>query len=257
MSKREDIENGRLAYSCNCGWLDLGHLNPSSTRNYIGAINLWQQLQKESDIHYPKCQFYSTGRGMPIAVNRPCTLNDSMRMGKNSGPIGYKVTYRQDMTKLRVGRQRSYLVKKGLNDLQKKSVALAIFLEISHLFESLQNSFPFNWVTDSGYSQEDLVSNIIGFYVAIGATTIAQAKTMCHLVSKQQSLYFWDKHGTVGEHKNYETKPSFLPDTEYENGMQCMDVCMNQPKKFPSLFYSIKPAKKGEWYRELPFIEGL
>ena len=141
--------------------------------------------------------------------------------------------------------------------MQKKSVALAIFLEVSHLFESLQDSFPFNWVTDSGYSQEDLVSNLIGFYIAIGEIeNIAQAKELCHVLTKQQSLYLWDKHGAVGEHKNYTHQPQFLPDTEYDNGMQCSDACLNQPKKFPEIFYCIKPANKGEYYRDLSFLEG-
>ena len=258
MSTREDIENDRLAYSCNCGWLDLGHLNPASTRNYIGAINLWQQIKNESNIQYPACQFYPAHHGSVIP-NRPCVFNDTMHMGKKTGPIGYKVTYLQDMRKwgIQVANQRSYLVRKGLSDMQKKSVALAIFLEVSHLFESLQDSFPFNWITDSGYSQEDLVSNLIGFYIAIGEIdSIAQAKALCHVLTKQQSLSLWDKHGPVGEHKNYTHQPQFLPDTTYDNSMQSSDFCLNQPKKFPEIFYRIKPANKGEYHRDLSFIEG-
>jgi hypothetical protein len=55
MSKRKDIlkniskgdtpadERG-LIYTCNCGWLDLGHLSsPQEPRIEIGATNLWKQ----------------------------------------------------------------------------------------------------------------------------------------------------------------------------------------------------------------------
>ncbi len=49
----------------------------------------------------------------------------------------------------------------------KKRVALTIMMYTTHLFEAHQDSFPFNWYTDSGYSGEDLVSNLLGFYQAI------------------------------------------------------------------------------------------
>jgi hypothetical protein len=33
-----------LMYTCNCGWLDLGHLSsPQEPRIEIGATNLWKQ----------------------------------------------------------------------------------------------------------------------------------------------------------------------------------------------------------------------
>ena len=54
MSKREDILDGTeilnlmkkygLIYTCNCGWIDLGHLNPENKRKEIGATNLWKQI---------------------------------------------------------------------------------------------------------------------------------------------------------------------------------------------------------------------
>ena len=68
---------------------------------------------------------------------------------------------------LKAGVLKKYDVKKGLNDSQKKSVALSIFLDVSHAFENLQSNWLFRLVTDSGYSAEDLVSNLIGFYRAV------------------------------------------------------------------------------------------
>ena len=37
-------KNYGLIYTCNCGWLDLGHLNPDSNNSIIGAANLWSQV---------------------------------------------------------------------------------------------------------------------------------------------------------------------------------------------------------------------
>lgn len=39
-------------------------------------------------------------------------------------------------------------------------------------FEAWQNSFIFNWYTDSGFSAEDLVSDLIGFYRVFGTGPI-------------------------------------------------------------------------------------
>jgi len=50
MSARTDITKTppRLAYSCECGWLDLGHMDPTSHRPNEGAQSLWDQITKES-----------------------------------------------------------------------------------------------------------------------------------------------------------------------------------------------------------------
>src|SRR5687768_11340967 len=57
MSFREDILDGTkasnldakkgLIYTCNAGWIDLGHLNPENKRIEIGAANLWKQITAE------------------------------------------------------------------------------------------------------------------------------------------------------------------------------------------------------------------
>ena len=57
MSKKSDIVDGRvtanlmakygLVYTCNCGWVDLGHLTPTNPRKEIGAANLWKQIVDE------------------------------------------------------------------------------------------------------------------------------------------------------------------------------------------------------------------
>ena len=43
MEELERIERERFIYTCNCGWLDLGHMDDSSDERFKGPRNLWQQ----------------------------------------------------------------------------------------------------------------------------------------------------------------------------------------------------------------------
>jgi len=139
MTKRSDIVDGSnaigskygLIYTKKCGWIDLGHANPE------GANSLWQQVLKEKDSGGAK-------------------------------PGYFRVSYKQMMGRkdlFKIGILKKYDVKKGLDDNQKKSVALSIFLDVSHAFEGLQSNWLFRQATNSGYSAEDLVSNLIGLRV--------------------------------------------------------------------------------------------
>lgn len=225
MSKKKDILDGTkvsnltkkfgLIYTCNCGWIDLGHLNPENKREEIGASNLWKQI--------------NTG---------------SKTIGK-----GFLVRYRQDHAAypLKPGREGVYIVKHGLSMEQKKSVALAIFMEVSERFENFQKILGWVKITDSGYSQEDLVSNLIGFYIAINEVSRLNILKKCHPVSDKAALLIWGKDGAVGKNKNTSWNP------RYANGVP---ECANQPKNFPKELQRIKPATKGKWHFEMPFSSG-
>ena len=67
----------------------------------------------------------------------------------------------------KVGVMKRYDIRTGLNDEQKKSIALSIFLDVSYAFEKMQSNWLFRHATNSGYSAEDLVSNLVGFYRAV------------------------------------------------------------------------------------------
>src|SRR5687767_1799080 len=68
MSEKEDIKGGRLIYTCNCGWLDLGHAFKQTDRPYVSAASLWKQIVDESG---PR--------------------------SRQKDPPGFLVTYKQDM----------------------------------------------------------------------------------------------------------------------------------------------------------------
>ena len=143
MTSRSDIIDGSqaigkkygLIYTRRCGWVDLGHANPDGPD---GAKNLWNKILNEKD----------EGGGKPGF---------------------FRITYRQMMGNkyIKMGIQKKYDIRKGIEINDKKSVALSIFLDVSNAFESMQSRWPFRWVTNSGYSAEDLVSDLIGFYRAV------------------------------------------------------------------------------------------
>lgn len=154
-----------MIYTRRCGWVDLAHANPD------GAIKLWDSIVNERD--------------------------------EGSDKPGYfRIKYKQLMGNkhIKLGVQRVYDIKKGLNTSDKKSVALSIFLDVSDAFESMQSGWPFRWATNSGYSAEDLVSNLIGFYRAVDPRI--PYVQVCQPVSKDLALQIWDTYGEVGSNKN-------------------------------------------------------
>jgi len=203
-----------IIYTCNCGWFDRGHafIAPSKRAN-VGPFHLWNSLLKEDG---------------PSAV-----------IGRVPMP-GFVVTYRQDAIKkvagisLFPGVERHYVVRKDLSNVRKQGVALAIVMEVSMGFESLQDSWVARTVTgsDSGFSEEDLVSNLIGLYATI--FPMIDVDALCKPVSVAASQAVWKAYGAVGKNKNKRFRPIFHPCSE------CTD-----PPRFPSQFEVIQPATKG------------
>lgn len=213
MTSRADIvdgakANGRkygLIYTRKCGWVDLGHANPA------GALGLWNQILNEA-------------------------TNETASEGY------FKISYKQMMGRpyFKVGVSKNFYIKSGLSIEEKKTVALATFMNVSHAFESLQTEFPFNKFTNSGFSAEDLVSNLIGFYRAIEPN--GMHLQTCEPVSKKIALSIWDKYGAVGDMKNYSTFPYLFPIPPASGGPMSVPL--------PFFLTKIKPAKIGNRFRE-------
>ncbi|MCS7026604.1 MAG: hypothetical protein NZV14_17545 [Bryobacteraceae bacterium] len=209
MSSRADIDAGRLIYTCHCGWIDKGHANPRRTsRPHVGALALWDQFLKESG-------------------------------ERSEFDDGFQVIYTQDMGKFgfTLGVTRSYFVRRGLSIPERESIALAIFMEVSGAFEDLQGQFPsivpgLGRVADSSYSQEDLISNLLGFYKAVRPGT--DYLQLCAPVSVEASKKVWDQYGSVGSIKN---KNFFKPITH-----PC-EECKGR-SIFPPQLQVIQPAQK-------------
>ena len=164
-----------LIYTENLGWIDLGHANPA------GAEMLWQQMIMPHG-----------GDGTWFVVK----YNQSM----SSNVYGIKVTS---------GIYRKFLVRRGLTRPVLQRVALSIFMGTSHQFESMQTFWPYVFLTDSGYSAEDLVSNLFGFYQAVNS---ADFTSFLDVSPKEKAYRIWDYYGPVGKFKNNSVLPLFFPD---------------------------------------------
>jgi hypothetical protein len=153
---------------------------------------------------------------------------------------------------MKPGREGRFVVQHGLTVEQKKSVALAIFVEISLRFERLQLFAESLGIGKSGFSQEDLVSNLIGFYIAISEVSMPVALRACQPVSAKTAYEIWDREGAVGDHKNYSFTPQLAHKTFPGPGSACCDECSGAPRTFPKLFTRIRPATKGILFCDLP-----
>ena len=124
--KKEEV-GINFFYSCNCGWLDFGHANPSNTLELINRV-------------YAK-------------VNRPQNINvvDDIRI------------IRADVyTPIKLSLKKYIAVKENHSD--KAGTILGMYMGIEEFREQLQCFVRYG---NSCYSEEDLSSDIIGFYMAI------------------------------------------------------------------------------------------
>lgn len=182
MSERSDVLDGKdafyaekgLVYSKVLGWIDLGHAPGEDIKNLL----------------------------------------DKMDKGERSSQENYTVTYAQTMHKfsgrrLGVGMHIRWQIKRGRTLEQRHSIALAMMMTTAVKFENMQALPPFGWFIDSGFSAEDLVSDLLGFYRVVRPMNYFP---WLQLVSKQEALRRWDHYGPVGQYKNKLFKPLLFPD---------------------------------------------
>jgi len=183
MSKRSDIIDGKIAarvpyglvYTEVIGWIDLGHAQGTDIRALLRSID----------------------------------------SGELSGQECYDVTYSQSMIDptrtMKMGKFITWRIKRGRSYFERRSIALAMMMSLARKFEGLQASFPINSVTDSGFSGEDLVSDLLGFYRVV---SIQNPFEMLRPVSKAGALKRWDYYGKIGSWKNDSFLPLLFPDPE-------------------------------------------
>ncbi|WP_182417455.1 hypothetical protein [Bartonella sp. HY038] len=263
--KRDGTEYNQIEYSCNCGWLDFTHLYPGSDNDpHKGAVNLWNQI-KNGDSQPPAKAYYCGGADQVLGqyrtgVRMGCR-HDNLARFKDTTPwlgnkerTGFRVIFKMDMGanfykfRPRILRQQEYLVRYGLTIEQKKRVAISIFMEISKRFEDLQGYVPLS--RDSSFSKEDLVSNIIGFYIAIGHVRYEDVRSICGIVPPEIAELLWPEDGLGStNNKNYRFEPFFEQDkiSGLEN-----NPCAGEPIKFPSIFQTIKPIDLGILHMHMP-----
>lgn len=269
MAKRDDIIEwseantnlGGLIYTKKCGWIDLGHAQPSGARRLYDKVcanthkastekRLKERLFMEdfnSASSAGELIVRDVQNKLPLpTINKSSSPSLQNKLDKIKNQFGgkyYLVQYKQQMKKtiFKIRGTKSFYglfaIKKDLNDMQKKAVALAIFMKVSLGFESMQQRFEF--ATDSGFSAEDLVSNLLGFYRAInqGINYIP----LCEPVSKEEALYVWDTYGAVGSNKNYGFCPYLFPTSKDDKLTPHLGF-------LPYFLNEIKPAIEGELF---------
>jgi hypothetical protein len=212
-----EINEGRHVYSCNCGWLDLVHANPKISRDMLKLLNARPNIPSNRWI-------------------REDVLLVSLFRG-TTGPLGV----RPDV-----------VIKTALSDQTKKEVALGIFMERAEHIESLQ-WFAF-WHSTS-FSEEDLVSDLIGFYMNdLGITDSARsndnsfrwlAKT-CGFPEDREKAKEWSLDV-------FESYPAFEQVKQWGSPRllcQYDDAC-KEKRAWPAVFTTIapkKPSANGNWW---------
>ena len=171
LSSRADIATGDLVFTCNCGWIDWGHAG--------NAGGLWTR------------QLGYTAYRERLAK----------RSRQGPGKRNYLVTSKQGQsapkTKIEIDTvRRSYFVQygtSGLTEGERESIALGIWKEVSEAFEAHQHRLR----QSSGFSVEDLPSDLIGLYREIDKYSRADIETMCGAVSIPTAQSIWDEGGGI------------------------------------------------------------
>ncbi|CDM89127.1 hypothetical protein [Xenorhabdus bovienii] len=183
MSKRKDIIDGSLAgskrsglvYTELLGWIDLGHARGDDIRKILA----------------------------------------NMESGDKDNHPYYEVVYTQSMGafsgRFATSKFTKWRVKKGLSLQDRYSIALTMMMKTAYLFESYQSRWFFNWYTDSGFSSEDLISDLLGFYRVVKPMNYF---SIIKPVSKNDALRRWDYYGEIGKYKNRSFNPLIFPDPD-------------------------------------------
>ena len=223
-----EIKNGTQIYSCNCGFIDLGHANPS-----VG--------------------------------NQIFELLDQINYQKSNTAEGYRkdvMLLRISISPLLVLKQTVNAVVKTKNlnnEIIKDQIAYGIYREIMIKIENAQNT-PWTWFTN--YSFEDLASDEIGFYLSkefrydgdlrSSENAWSYLSSLCNFSKNEadaisNSIKVYEENNGISwiintpKEKNWDTPKIF-----YTTG-----ICTGDNGKWPKELSSMKyfsPNRNGEWW---------
>ncbi len=255
-------------YSCNCGWIDWSHAGPSDASKVIKAIKDVQLGPIAPGIHRTK---YARVGGIET---------NETKLFMRGGVEGTIMVN----TYLGLGQSGSYLY----------PVSLGVYKELNDLFEAYQGGNsplgPARGLLDlfgpgSSFSEEDLMSDLIGFYIAVGKDRKDpdrdfggnedrlknEMRKKCRVVGtdkegvpqpdyqqKQQAIY--EKNLIIvpptASHGGYSTPgysiPTFKKVHEWSSPQLHCDLadCQDEPQRMPDLFreYSPIPHSVGDFW---------
>ena len=174
---RGGIPEGRYSFSSNCGWIDWSHADPSLVNTLITRVrNASNALQ-------------SVGSSPPSATGDLSTPT----MTSSVPHVGLVLS----------SASMSVRLLRPLSADEVFAVALSLFKKLSVVFETQQQ-----WtdlIGSSSFAQEDLPSNLIGFYRAARGYSRSDIGRFCGELSAADSLAEYDR-----DH-DFERNRSFTP----------------------------------------------
>lgn len=211
LSKRSQVEAGGAVYSCNCGWVDWGHARPE-------IASYWGRIVNET--------------GMSSRGRNGYRLIASMKHGK------FGITD---------GVATAAFVKKGLSLDERESVALAVLNNLTVRFEAMQANWYYQFLTTSGFSEEDFPSNLLGFYQKVRSISRDQVERECVVLTTKQSLAVWDETGGTKMYRPKWVANHWVPRYHHKDSKTARRCCSEKKaaKTWPAMFDGIAPAKKG------------
>jgi RHS repeat-associated protein len=252
---RSPEEIGELyEYSCNCGWIDWGHALPGL------ASTILERLKAKIDWDRINHYYGWTGqRGIRVTSGVGGVLQTPL------GNIGLVVPLVNDFA----------VVKEDEIDASLVPIATGIYIEHSEAFEEVQSQ---KWYKRSfeavggvlgagagrsGFSEEDLPSNIIGFWIALQmreGISYEDAKKkvqdICGTVGKAKSLEVYEKEydngsGFIEGWKAWEPRLVTLDETH--NDSTCDGGLCPAARKWPSEFSrltssALSSQRGGAWW---------
>lgn len=128
------------------------------------------------------------------------------------------------------------MIRRGLALSLRKQIAFGIFLRVTHGFESLQATL----LSSSGYSVEDVISNVLSFYGGVNGYGRDYLERRCGPIGRRESLTMYDAGCYEGCTWAKYMEPRYFP--------TC--ACVGMPR-FPPELKTIIPEYPGMYYAAL------
>lgn len=164
---------GRYSFSSNCGWIDWGHADGGLATRLIAAVRSASSALQTA--------------GTAATATTGQFTTDPMR----SQALGIVLS----SASLRVKLLRP------LSTSEVLEVALSIFKTLSIAFETQQEWTDF--LGDSAFAQEDLPSNLLGFYRAARGFNLADIERFCGAMDVTASVAEYDRNHSFRKNRTF------------------------------------------------------
>jgi hypothetical protein len=190
MTERSDLTPDakgfrRVSYTCRYGFVDWGHALPGRPGDPNSLAALHRQLTTEKGV-WPGTE------AIDLRLNGKPAFLITYGMGMGKRVLGLK---------LGMSTMSHSVVQRGLSTRQREEVALGMLRLATEQFETIQEKMGLS----SGFSAEDLPSNMLGLLSLFRGLPLPQLRIMLGEVDVKSSTEVWDRQlgsGGLGAVKN-------------------------------------------------------